>query len=255
MGAMRRAIVRPFKPGHVPTIACINRATSDLGVDFSSLVSALQQYVDMHLAPVWGTPAKLRKTTKPRENAWTMLFVDSADDIRSVREDLKKIFGKHAREVVAYHMFKGRPIALVFVKATLAGPSRLSDADRISLAASHELAEMLADPGNNLWCEREKGTLYAYEICDAVEAEHFPINGLAMSNFVYPAYFEAFHKHNSTQFDHLKTIKRPFEIPKDGYAPVRKAGKRKLMLHSSPAKARALRREDRDLHRSEFRRP
>jgi hypothetical protein len=43
------------------------------------------------------------------------------------------------------------------------------------------------------------------------------------------------------------------QILKDGYTPVRKAGKRKLMLHSSPAKGRELRREDRHLHRSEFR--
>ena len=114
----------------------------------------------------------------------------------------------------------------------LAGPSRLSDRDRISLAASHELAEMLVDPGNNLWCERGKGTLYAFEVCDAVEAKHFPVNGLAMSNFVYPAFFEAFHERNSMHLDPMKTLKRPFQILKDGYAPVRTAGKRKLMLRS-----------------------
>jgi hypothetical protein len=38
---------------------------------------------------------------------------------------------------------------------------RLSRRVRISIAASHELAEMLVDPGNNLWCEHGKGTLYA----------------------------------------------------------------------------------------------
>jgi len=65
---------------------------------------------------------------------------------------------------------------------------RLSRRVGISIAASHELAEMLIDPGNNLWCEHGKGTLYAYEVCDAVKAEHFPVNGLAMSDFVYPAF-------------------------------------------------------------------
>ena len=55
------------------------------------------------------------------------------------------------------------------------------------------------------------------------------------------------------QFDHMKTVKRPFQILKDGYAPVRKAGKRKVTLRSSPKKASELRRENRDLHRSEFR--
>jgi hypothetical protein len=95
---MRRVNIAPFKPGHVPTIACINRSTFDLGVDFPSLISALQKYVDKHLAPVWGTSAKLRKTTKPRDNAWTMLFVDTADDIRNLREDLKKILANTPRE-------------------------------------------------------------------------------------------------------------------------------------------------------------
>jgi hypothetical protein len=74
-----------------------------------------------------------------------------------------------------------------------------------------------------------------------------------MSDFVYPAFFKAFHKRNSVQFDHTKTLKRPFQILKDEYAPVRRAGKRKVILRSSPKKTRELRNEDRDLHRSEFR--
>jgi len=34
-----------------PTIACINRASSGLDVNFPTLISALQRYVDKHLAP------------------------------------------------------------------------------------------------------------------------------------------------------------------------------------------------------------
>jgi hypothetical protein len=241
------------KRGKVPTIACINKATVALGVDFASLVSALQKYVDRHLAPVWGTPAKLVKTTKLRDDAWTMIFVDTADDVRNLREDLKKIIGKDvADEFDGFHLLKGRPVALVFVKTVLSGKSRLSKRDRVSMAASHELAEMLVDPGNDLWCKHGKGTLYAYEVCDAVEEKHFPVNGLAMSDFVYPTFFERFHRRNSVQFDHMNTVKGPFEILKDGYAPVRKSGK--LILLSSPKKRNELRREDRDMHRSEFRR-
>src|SRR6516225_654157 len=147
--AMQRVNIGGSK-GSTPTIACINRATVDLGVDFASLIAALQKYVGQHAAPVWGTPAKLVRATKPRDNAWTMLFVDTAADVRNLRQDLKKMFGRHAKQVSAFHFFKGRPILLV----------------------SHELAETLVDPGNNLWCERSKGTLFAYEVCDAVEADH-----------------------------------------------------------------------------------
>jgi len=226
-------------------------ATIDLGVKFALLISALQRYVDEHLAPVWATPAKLVTAGTARDGAWTMLFVDTADDIRSLRRDLKEMFGKHVNEIAGVHLFKGRPIALVFVKTVLREASSLSDRDKISLSASHELAEMLVDPGNNMWCEHGHNTLYAYEICDAVEARHFPVNGLAMSNFVYPAFFQGFHKPRSIQFDHMKALKAPFQILDDGYAPVRKAGKLKLL--SSPKKRQQLRREDRDLHRSEFR--
>lgn len=239
--------------GVIPTIACINKATVDLGADFDSLISALQRYVDEHLAPVWGTPAKLVKTTKPRGNAWTLLFVDTANALRKIRADLEKIFGKNiVNEIEAYHLVNGRPVALVFVKNVLADRTVPRIRDKISLAASHELAEMLVDPGNNLWSEDGNGRLYAYEVCDAVEAKYFRVNGLAMTDFLYPAYFERFHKPNSAPFDHLKKVKHPFHILKDGYAPVRKAGK--LTLLSAPKKRRELRKENRDLHRSEFRR-
>jgi hypothetical protein len=236
----------------IPTIACINKATIPLGVDFDSLICALQRYVDGHLAPVWGTRAKLVKTTKPRHGAWTLLFVDTAKAIRNLRADLEKIFGKNVvDEIEAYHLVNGRPVALVFVKNVLADRSVDRVRDKVSMAASHELAEMLVDPGNNLWCEDGHGTLYAYEVCDAVEAKYFRVNGLAMTDFLYPAYFETFHEPNSVRFDHLKKVKHPFHILKDGYAPVRKAGK--LILLSTPKKRRELRKENRELHRSEFR--
>ena len=242
------------RPRRISTIACINRATidlGDLGLDFDLLISALQRYVDKHLAPVWATPAKLVKARKPRNGAWTMLFVDTADDVSNLRHELKEMFGKHVKEIEGVHLFKGRPIALIFVKTVLREASSLSDRDKISLAASHELAEMLVDPGNNMWCEHGNGTLYAYEVCDAVEARHFTIDGLAMSDFVYPAFFEGYHKPHSVQFDHLNALKAPFQILEDGFAPVKKAGK--LMLLSTPKKRRQLRKEDRRLHRSEFR--
>jgi hypothetical protein len=240
--------------GITSRIACINKATVPLGVAFGSLISALQTYVDEHLAPVWGTPAKLVRTTKPRRGDWTLLFVDTANAIRGLRAELKKIFGKDVvNEIESVHLVRGQPVALVFVQNVRADLSVPRVRDKVSLAASHELAEMLVDPGNNLWCDNGKGTFYAYEVCDAVESTYFRVNGLAMTDFLYPAYFNKIHKPKSAQFDHLKKVKRPFQILKGGYAPVRKAGKIKIVLLSSPKKRRELRKENRDLHRSEFR--
>jgi hypothetical protein len=242
--------------GITPRIVCVNKATLPLGVAFDLLIAALQKYVDEHLAPVWGTPAKLVRTTKPRRGDWTLLFVDTANAIRGLRAELEKIFGKGVvDEIESVHLVRGQPAAFVFVQNVLRDRAVRRDRDKVSLAASHELAEMLVDPGNNLWADAGKGLLYAYEVCDAVESTFFPVNGLAMTDFLYPAYFNKIHKPKSAQLDHLKKVRRPFQILKDGYAPVRKAGKIKIkvVLLASPKKKRELRKENRDLHRTEFR--
>lgn len=232
--------------GKIPTIACINRATAPLGVKFEKLISALQQYVDRHLAPIWAAPAKLVKAREPKEHAWTLLFLDSAsaNDVKDlgIPADPRNVLGRHKLQ---HH---GLPLAMVFVEATLESGPSLPDYDKIGIAASHELAEMLVDPGNNLWCELPDGGFCAYEVCDAVEEEHFRVRGIAMSDFVYPAYFDSRRVSRPHQLDHLKKVSRPFQILKDGYLPVMKNGKLELRFGSS-AKESAFQAEDRHFHR------
>jgi len=216
----------------VPTIACINRAKTDLDVGFDKLIHALQIYLDDCFVPIWRTPAKLVKATKPRPGAWTMVFLDDADR--------PETFGRHD------HTKNGLPLSRIFVKSTLeAGQS-------ISLVASHELAEMMVDPALNLWCFGPKDAFYVYEVCDPVEEEDFPIDGIAMSDFVYPSYFEGFRKPRSTQFDYLRKVDRPFAVLPGGYLQARK-GKTVKHIFGSEEKRRRVRKEDRRLHRSECR--
>src|SRR5947208_17151033 len=80
----------------------------------------------------------------------------------------------------------GLPLSKVFVKTTLAV------GQRVSVTACHELAEMLVDPAINLCSTGPGNLLYAYETADAVEEVEFAIDGVAMSDFVYPARFDAF---------------------------------------------------------------
>lgn len=213
----------------VPTVACINYAETPLRVDLDKLVGALQKYVDRHLAPVWGTPAKLVKAKGALPGAWHLVFLENAD-----RKHLG-LFGVH-------QFFEGQPIARVFVGSIKREP--------ISLVASHELAEMLVNPACNLWALGHRNRLYSYEICDAVEAKRFKIDGLAMSDFVYPAYYEVHHQPRSVQFDHLKRITRPFQVLNRGYARVRKGAKPRTVTGSKP-KQRHFAKEDRRLHRTE----
>jgi hypothetical protein len=223
-----------FNQGDVPTIACFNRATVPLGVGLDPLIKAMQVFVDEHVAPVWGTPAKLVKTNDFKKGAWAMVFLDNAD----------------APGALAYHDLTpdGFPIAKVFVKTTL------KNNDLVSVSASHELVEMLVDPAINLMTTGpDPKTMYAYESADPVEALSFSVKGIPMTDFVYPSYFESFRKAGSVKFDALGKVKKPFEIPKDGYQIVFKNGKWSQVFGST-AKARAFAKEDRRGHRSEQRR-
>jgi len=63
-----------FNQGGISTIACFNKATVALGVNFDALIAAMQVFVDKHVAPVWGTPAKLIKSKGFVKGAWAMVF-------------------------------------------------------------------------------------------------------------------------------------------------------------------------------------
>ncbi len=229
----RRPTFGAFNQGGVPTIACFNKATVPLGVDFSALVAAMQLFVDQHVAPVWGTPARLIKAKGYVKGSWAMVFLDDADQPGAL----------------AYHDLTpdGMPQSKVFVKTTL------KNRDKVSVSASHELVEMLVDPAINLMSTGpDPKTIYAYESADPVEALSFLVNGIPMTDFVYPAYFEAFHKPGSVQLDRMKKVRRPFQILSGGYQIIFKNGTWS-QIFGSASKQRRFAREDRRGHRSEQR--
>jgi hypothetical protein len=160
---MPRRTARPVSSKvHIPTIACFNEATVDLGVDFDALIAALQEFVDKHVAPVWGTPAKLIRSKGFVPGKWAMVFLDHADHAHSL----------------AYHDVTpdGLPQAKVFVKTTL------KNKELVSVSASHELVEMLVDPSINLITMPTGSKLvYGYESADPVEELTFRVNGIPMT--------------------------------------------------------------------------
>ena len=231
--AGRKRVLGAFNQGDVPKIACFNKARTPLGVEFGALIVAMQAYVDHCVVPVWGTPAKLVKTTGFVKGAWAMVFLDDADQPGAL----------------AYHDLTpdGLPQSKVFVRTTL------ENGDLVSVSASHELVEMLVDPAINLMTTGPNAkTMYAYESADPVEALSFPVSGIPVSDFVYPSYFEDFHKPGSVRFDYMRKVMKPFQVLAGGYQIVFKNGKWGE-VYGSKTKAKAFAREDRRGHRSEYR--
>jgi len=182
---------------------------------------------------VWGYPARLYVTDKPKNDEWQVVFLDDAD----------------AANALGYHDLtkNGQPISKVFVKTTIAA------GQKVSVTASHELLEMMIDPGAQLWAQNTDGRFYAYEMCDAVENEEYTIDGISVSDFVHPSFFESWHQPRSVQFDHLNKVSQPFQTLQNGYQIV-SDGKSVKEIFGSLAKERDFRTlEIRTQHRSEYR--
>src|SRR5437867_4069784 len=94
-----------FNQGATPIVACFNKAKTSLGIELNALVSAMQVYVNQHVAPVWGTSAKLIESTDFVKDAWAMVFLETADQPGAL----------------AYHELtpEGLPLSKVFVRTTI----------------------------------------------------------------------------------------------------------------------------------------
>jgi hypothetical protein len=231
--ANRRVAKVRFDQGIDPVITCVNRSTNkELRAGFRHIVAALQRFLDDCFVPVWGTTAHLKIAARPKRGTWTLVFLDHADP-----DDDQ---GYH--ELTLHNL----PLSRVFVTTTI------RQGDKVSVTACHELCEMLVDPAINLWADNGRSTSYAYEVCDPVEEDEFDVDGVLMSNFVLPAYFEAFRKPRSTKFDYLGLLKAPLTLRPGGYVTTNSRGKTRDRF-GSPAKRKRFMAEDRRYHRSEFR--
>jgi hypothetical protein len=106
---------------------------------------------------------------------------------------------------------RGMPYGRVFVDPVLDnGGSALGDKGDPSLSVSavlsHEVLEWWYDPACNDWADRGR-TSVAKELCDPVEADWYRIDGVAVSNYVLPAWFNPLDKVGP--FDRLGKLTKP----------------------------------------------
>jgi hypothetical protein len=190
-------------------IAIINAATVLTDAEIVPVVAALSRQVREHFAPAYGYDAELkfvpRGQTSP-DGYSQLLILDTSDDASAL----------------GYHDLTadGKPLGKSFAKSDIDGGYSWT------ITLSHELLEMLADPDINLVVGIEgahgEQLFYAYEVCDAVEADGlgYEIDGIKVSNFVLPSYFESFHSAN-TKYDYCGVLKAPIpEMAADGYLSV-----------------------------------
>jgi hypothetical protein len=186
-------------------IDVINASTRVSDRDARRCVRALEAQVKKHFAPVWNVGAELafvERGAKAHRGAWQLVLLDERN----------ASYGYHelTRE--------GLPLGRVFLREAMHTKAGWT------VTASHELLELLVDPDTTLGTLVEDRTLgprvYAYEVCDPVQDDRFAyeVNGVAVSDFVYPAWFEPWRKPRSARFDHREKLRRPYEVPPSCYA-------------------------------------
>lgn len=184
-----------------PTIAFIRETGYLTDADVSAFVAAQQVQLDKDFAPLWGLGATC--VFVPPEHvippgAWQVILLDHTDQAQAS----------------GYHDDTGpggEPRSKVFIADIKA------DGSSWTVTTSHETLEMIGDPTINKSVTFD-GWVYAWENCDACEDDHFGyrINGLLMSAFVLPSWFDPSGKAPFT-FPVIPSIDAPFKLAEGGY--------------------------------------
>jgi hypothetical protein len=166
------------------------------------------------------------------ENCLVIIFAVDAPDAAAVAGGMR---AATTRDLVD----GGRNFARVYPGTILDnGGTELVGARSISAATSHECIEATYDKNVALWAWNENDRkLVACEVCDQVEEDAYTKRvqdqDVAVSNFVYPAWFDA-RAFAGSRFDHMQGLDAPFSCSQGGYLIVYDPAKPEDRVHTEP---------------------
>ena len=198
-------------------IAIVNQSTLVSDQDASTMTQAIAAQVRLDVAPLWDrAPAAVIFYTKPEDVPVAAHGIAVVD---TIKDQPTGVLGYHTEDP------GGKLWGVVAAKPELDNGGKATTGDwSVSSVLSHEVLEMFIDPNCNLWAYDGHGKAYSFEVCDPVEAPTYVVNGVSVSNFVTPAWFDPLSDHATAQYDKLGTLKAPFTILKGGYVVYEAAG-------------------------------
>ena len=168
-------------------ISVINRSGGRIpDMEVHRVLRAVNRQIADDFTPYWSLGATLR--------------LEGSSPGRPRREHLEDMRGDavlylcdklDVDDALGYHDLNHRGVPYGFVFTELS--ERLGEDWSVTL--SHEAIELIGDPDVNLLVmgphprERGRTVFHWYELCDAVQAETYDVDGVAVSNFLLPLYF------------------------------------------------------------------
>jgi hypothetical protein len=195
-------------------IAILNQSSGVTGVtdaDVATMTAAIATQIQVDVAPAWDrAPATVtfyNNASAVPAGAYGVAIVNT------IQDQPQGVLGYHAEDW-----------GLVATQPEFANGAQVLTGDwSVSSTLSHEVLEMFVDPNCNLWANNGQGSVYSLEVCDPVEAPTYTVNGVSVSNFVTPSWFDPLAP-ATAQFDKLGQVTAPFTIAAGGYMTYAKAG-------------------------------
>lgn len=180
-------------------IALVSESPKVSYADCGDIAAALAKQVQRDYYPIWYRPATVQafeSLTRVPVGYWP---------IRIVRKlDVAGAAGYHADHL-------GQPYSLV------------DDDGDVPLTCSHECLEMITDPqgnrliaGDAVIAKNVHRVRYLLEVSDPSEAFSYQVNGLNMSDFITPEFYDPV-KVDGVRYSFMGVIKEPRTILKGGY--------------------------------------
>lgn len=201
-------------------IAVINESTLVTNDQVNTMCQAIQVQLDLHVLPAWnmksGTIKFYADKTQVPGYAWVVNMLDNSTQAgalgyHSLDNDLVDAF------IFAAPVLQNGGVPLVFDPSN---PGQYT----VSATLSHEVCEMVGDRfanGFSLGTQISQGNLYAQELCDPVENDSYGImvgtTNVAVSNFVFPSWFNPEATAQNLPFDYMKKLTAPFTMDSGGY--------------------------------------
>lgn len=166
-------------------ISVINHTKDVKDEDIHGVLRAVNRQITYDFQPYWSLTGTLRLEGKSTRSPTRQSLADMRGDAVIYlwdNEDIDDALGYHEEN------HRGIPYSFVFTKLA----KELGEDWSVTL--SHEAIELLGDPECNLLVQGPhpatgKLVFHWYELCDAVQAESYQVDGITVSNFVLPLYF------------------------------------------------------------------
>jgi hypothetical protein len=183
--------------------------------DLQRAVRAINRQISEDFEPYWSFGARLRLEgvigAAPRKQTLSEMRGDALIYVWD-RTDAEEALGYHDRNN------QGIPFGIVSLEESeKAG-------EEWTVTLSHEALELLGDPQANLLVrgphpgDRRRLVFHWFEMCDAVQAEHYEIDGVNVANFVLPSYFTRSNEPGSRN-DFLGRLSDGGVLPSFGVSP------------------------------------